>query len=241
MNVAIVLAAGIGSRFGANEPKQFYLVNAKPIIAYTLDVLEECNDIDAIQIVIRIEHQDRIKKIINKYGYKKVKWITIGGNSFQRSVMNGVYALAEKKICTENNLIQLHVASSPLITTDIIHNSFEICIQYGNAFSAEPIRFPLCYSLDGKKANSINEAGGFYLLEPPWTFKAKEIYALYKRAEHDGILDTIGLHTISLYNKYERDVFLSDYVTNNIKITTIHDILMFETLLDYRDKDKNNE
>lgn len=233
MNIAILLAAGVGSRFGSKEPKQFFCINNKPVIAYTLDVLDSCEEIDNIQLVVREEYLDRVNKIIALYGYKKIKWIVIGGDSFQQSLMNGIYSLIDSGECFDSDLIQIHIAASPFITNEIIHDSYSICDKYGNAFSAEPIRYPVCYSSDGKRADRIEECDGYFQLEPPWTFKAGELYSLYKKAEKEEKIDTIGGHTTSLYKEYGKDIFLSDYVKNNIKITTKDDVMIFGALLEY--------
>ena len=64
MNVATILAAGQGKRFGADVPKQFVEVLGKPVLAYTLETFQRSPDIDAIQIVCRPEYKDRIIEII---------------------------------------------------------------------------------------------------------------------------------------------------------------------------------
>ena len=48
MNVAIILAGGKGVRMGLNIPKQFVEVLGKPIIAYTLDIFQQHQEIDAV-------------------------------------------------------------------------------------------------------------------------------------------------------------------------------------------------
>ena len=50
MNIALILAGGVGNRFGAKIPKQFVKVLGKPVLAYTLDVFENHPDIDAILV-----------------------------------------------------------------------------------------------------------------------------------------------------------------------------------------------
>lgn len=91
MNIGIVLAGGVGSRVGANRPKQFLEIDGKPIIAYTLEVFQTDGMIDAIEVVCHKEWKEYLQKTIEKYELSKVKWITDGGVTFQESVMNGVF------------------------------------------------------------------------------------------------------------------------------------------------------
>ena len=86
MNTVLMLAGGVGARMGANIPKQFIKIKGKPIIAYTLDILEKNENIDAVEIVCVHGFEDHVKQIIEEYGFKKVPWICEGGSTFSLSV-----------------------------------------------------------------------------------------------------------------------------------------------------------
>ena len=68
MNVAIVVAAGKGTRLGGNQPKQFLELDGIPIIIRTLRQFERCREIDDIVVVVHdgndtalIERRARIR------------------------------------------------------------------------------------------------------------------------------------------------------------------------------------
>lgn len=105
MIVAVILAGGIGSRVGAERPKQFVEVLGKPILAYTIELFENNPKIDAIEVVCHKLWKPFLEKMISKYGYEKVKWIADGGETFQESVMNGIYFLVDKISMSDNVLI----------------------------------------------------------------------------------------------------------------------------------------
>ena len=90
MNIAVILAGGIGSRVGAGIPKQFIEVLGKPILAYTIETFEKHPNIDAILVVCVKPYVEYVWQIKDKYGYEKLIWVTEGGSTFQESVMNGV-------------------------------------------------------------------------------------------------------------------------------------------------------
>ena len=96
MIVAIILAGGVGSRVGADCPKQFVEVLNKPIIAYTAEIFQNNPEIDAIEIVCHKQWKNELFSIIKKYNLSKVKWIADGGETFQDSVMNGMNYLKDK-------------------------------------------------------------------------------------------------------------------------------------------------
>lgn len=137
MNLAIILAGGIGSRVGANIPKQFILIDDKPILAYTLEIFENNNNIDLIEIVCHKEWKKYLEQIVHKYGYKKVKWIANGGDTFQESVMNGVFNLNGK--ISDNDIVSIHFGVSPFVSNEIIDDSIRVCKEKGNAIQSQVV------------------------------------------------------------------------------------------------------
>ena len=85
MNVAIILAGGVGSRVGADRPKQFIEVFGKPVIVYTVEAFQNHPEIDAVEIVCIKSHIEYMKELKQTYGLNKIKWITEGGKTFQES------------------------------------------------------------------------------------------------------------------------------------------------------------
>ena len=51
MNIALIIAGGVGNRMGQDIPKQFLTVNEKPVIIYTLETFQNHNEIDVIAVV----------------------------------------------------------------------------------------------------------------------------------------------------------------------------------------------
>lgn len=87
MNVAVILAGGVGTHVGAEIPKQNIEVLGKTVMVYTLEKFANNPNINAIEIVYI---KGYIKGLVRKYGIKKVKWYGEGGSSFQESTMNGI-------------------------------------------------------------------------------------------------------------------------------------------------------
>ena len=90
MIAAMILAGGTGSRVGLDRPKQFVEILGKPVIAYTIEIYEKCEEIDTIQVVCHKEWKEYLKEIVRLYNFTKVKWIVDGGETYQQSVMNGI-------------------------------------------------------------------------------------------------------------------------------------------------------
>ena len=88
MIIASILAGGMGSRAESNRPKQFVEVLGKPILAYTIEIFQNHPEIDAVEVVCHKLWKDYLNDIIRMYGFTKVKWITDGGDTFQRDNNN---------------------------------------------------------------------------------------------------------------------------------------------------------
>lgn len=96
MNVALVLAGGVGNRMGQNIPKQFINVNDKPVIIYTLEGFQKHPEIDAIMVVCLNGWHDILRAYARQYNISKLRWVVAGGASGQESIRNGIFALEGK-------------------------------------------------------------------------------------------------------------------------------------------------
>ena len=229
MNIAVVLAGGIGTRVGANIPKQFIVVQGKPILAYTLDNFQADPEIDAIEIVCHKDWVDHIQKICDKYQITKLRWLTIGGDTFQESTLNGIYNLRGK--VQADDIIVVSFGVSPFCTPDIINDSIRIAKEHGNAISAEDS--PLCTCIkddeEGTTQNLIRETiKGF---SNPWTFRYGELVEAYDEVIKLGILNDLEPHTTSVYLALGKRLWFSKSSGYNFKITSIEDLDKFEGLL----------
>ena len=93
MNIAIILAAGVGQRMrSAGLPKQFLKLFGKPIIVYTLEKFEQCEDIDRIVIVCREGYLDHLRSLLALYHIGKVERVVVGGRDRQESLLHGLDA-----------------------------------------------------------------------------------------------------------------------------------------------------
>lgn len=74
MNIAIILAGGVGTRVGAEVPKQYIKIMGKPIMVYTLEKFENNPNIDAIELVCIKGDIPYIESIVKEYNITKVRW-----------------------------------------------------------------------------------------------------------------------------------------------------------------------
>ncbi len=239
MNVGLILAGGTGTRVGASIPKQFISILGKPILAYTLEVFQKDDNIDAIEIVCHKDWKEKTLSIVKDYGITKFKWMTEGGKTFQESVRNGIYNLKGK--VADEDIVVISFGVSPMTTPDIIDDSIRVAKIYGNGVAAEDIVLCTCLkeTEEYSKTNVIRETlKGF---SNPWTFKFGEVYDAYKTVESKGVLNEIEPHTTSIYFYLGKPIYFSKTVSTNIKITTKEDLDIFEGFLLLMQKRKEEQ
>lgn len=239
MITAIILAGGIGSRVGLEKPKQFIDVLNKPIIAYTIEIFEYNPYIEAIEVVCHKDWVSYLDDIIQRYKYKKVKWIVQAGDSFQKSVINGINNLNDKMKPDDYVLIQYGAA--PFTSDKIVNDVIRVMKEKNSAVSATP-----CYQLLGSNdGNGMSETwknrDDYIQIACPYGFKFSYIKNVYKRAEEKDILDKVEPHTTSLIYALGDSLYQAYGDQTNIKITTKEDIDMFEgyVLMKHRHQSKS--
>ena len=95
MNIAVLLAGGVGKRLGAGKPKQFVELLGKPMILYALEIYEKSPIIDAIEVVCVPEYIDYVWQLAKENNINKLKWVCKGGSSCQESTKNGIFVIIQ--------------------------------------------------------------------------------------------------------------------------------------------------
>lgn len=225
MITAIILAGGVGSRVGAGRPKQFVEILDKPVLAYTIEIFQNHPDVDAIEVVCHKSWKEYLEDMIKKYDLTKVKWVADGGDTFQDSVMSGVNNLNDKIDGDDYVLIQYGAApfTSEKIVTDVIR----VMKEKESAVTATPC-YQLMGSMDGETSNTWVDRDKFTQIACPYGFRYSYLLDVYKRAEEQGLIETIEPHTTSLMYALGDHLNLAYGDQTNIKITTKEDLDIFE-------------
>ncbi len=226
MNIAVILAGGVGSRVGAGMPKQFVKILDKPVIVYTIEAFQKHEDIDAIEVVCVKSHIDYMKELVDTYGLSKVKWITEGGADFQGSVLNGINNLQDK--CSEDDIVLVHFGASPFVEGDIISDAVRVCKIKGNAISTTPFYLLSGVKDDDEKTTKWIDRDTIACMNSPHAFRYGYIRDIYKRAVETGVIKEVEPHTTTLMYKMGETIYFSKGSQSNIKITTKEDLDLFE-------------
>ena len=229
MNIAVILAGGVGNRVGAGIPKQFVEVLGKPVLVYTIEAFQNHSEIDAIEVVCVKSHIEYMKDLVDKYSLTKVKWITEGGAEFQDSVLNGINNLSS--VCSKDDIVLVHFGASPFIEADIITDAIRVCRQNGNAISTTPFYLLSGVKDDDEKSSRWIDRDTIACMSTPHAFKYGYIKDIYDRAIETGIINEVEPHTTTLMYKMSQTIYFSKGSQVNIKITTKEDLDLFEGYL----------
>ncbi len=229
-NVAIVLAAGKGKRMNADRPKQYLLLDGKPILYYSLKTIEE-SFIDRIILVTSADEIEYCRKeIVEKYGLQKVTSIVAGGKERYHSVWNGICQVED---C---DYLFIHDGARPFLTQDILDDAYRCVKEYDACVAAVPVKDTI-KQVDGSgRVTFTPRRSTLYQMQTPQTFRfslIKDAYEGLIRQEEDlkkkGIAitdDAMAVETITSH-----DVRISEGAYTNMKITTPEDIWIAESLI----------
>jgi 2-C-methyl-D-erythritol 4-phosphate cytidylyltransferase len=229
MNIALIIAGGVGKRTQQKTPKQFITIDGKPILIYTLESFQVHSDIDAIELVCLDGWQNIIEEYIQQYEIFKLKWIVTGGNTAQESIRNGVFNLHNH--CNENDIVIIHDGIRPLIDKDVVSDCIKVCNEYGNAVSSLPYNEQIFKTTDGFTSKEFIPRETLRRVQTPQAYKFGKLYQSYKRAFDEEIGIYGSSYTNTMMVELGESLHFAAGSDKNIKITTAEDIDIFRVLL----------
>lgn len=220
----IIVGAGEGIRMQDKVPKPYIELKGKPIIALTLRVFNEIQEIENIIVVTHPERVEYCKsEVVEKFGFKKVREVTKGGAKRQDSVKLGLEAISSTLNPIPYTLL-IHDAVRPFITGDFITHLIKMCAKYGAVVPGIPATNTIKEVEDGFVRRTL-QRNHLYEIQTPQVFKYSIIKEAYERAYSNGFY---GTDDASLVERIGVPVKIVAGLPSNIKITTPEDLLYAE-------------
>ena len=159
-------------------PKQFLKLMGKPIIIYTLEKFEDCQDIDKIILVCHGAYTDLMNDLINLYKLRKITKVVVGGKDRQSSLESGLEAVY-KDGATEDDVVLIHDGVRPLVGENTIRENIRVAKKYGCAITVRQVSESVVVteSMDAD-IDSFKKRDDTYSLTAPQTFTVGEIKKL---------------------------------------------------------------
>ncbi len=237
MNIGMILAGGSSQRMNLkiNTPKQFVDVCKKPVIAYTLDLLQEDPMIDCIAVALRREYFPLLEEIKNRYGFTKIKWAVESGEHRHDTVYNVLQYLEGR--CDDDDIIVSLSAVTPIIDRSVIRKSIEAARDFGAAVAAIPLRSTLLITEKDLDILGVPDRRSYRAITEPHTYKYSVIKKAYDKAYADGCIDEAMTDDVQILHHYGIRQKIIDGNKNFIKITYKSDLEIFEVYIKDRESD----
>lgn len=232
MNVAIVFAGGTGQRMKNTAcPKQFLTLYGKPIIIYTLEIFQHHPEIDQIIVPCVEGWEERLWDMAKQFGITKLTQVVPGGRTSQGSKLSALRALRE--VCSEDDIILMHDAVRPLITSKVIDDNLACVREFGNAITVDPFTETGIVSENGKTVETTIERQKLYIAKAPQCFYYRDALEAHEKAET--MPDTITIDTCTIMTALGKTLHFVPCGCTNIKITTPEDYYIFKAIYDLRE------
>lgn len=227
MVIALLTAAGSGSRMHQDIPKQFLHVDNKPIILYTMEAFQRNPQIDAIVVVTLSTWTDFIWTYAKQFNITKLKWVVCGGETGQESILNGLKAL--EKECQPDDIVMVHDGNRALVSDDIIADSLSVFKKNGSAVAAIPCVEAVFKSADGHSSTISIPREELFRTQTPHTYTLGKLLWAHEEARKRGITNTAA--SCTLMQALGETIYLSRGSEKNFKLTTLEDMDIFRAFL----------
>ena len=218
MNTSVVIVlAGNSTRFG--QAKQFFPINGKPLVSYTISAFDSHPLVDEIVLVIRKDDEQELQQIISDHKFNKVKKMVYGGETRAESVRNGLDAVSFEK-----GKVLIHDGARPLVREALITRLIEE-LEKSKCVAPFLLQEDATYSLS---KNNYIDRHDLFRVQTPQAFRIEVIKKVFK--DH---FDPKALDEASMYRPYGEIGFIQGD-KQTLKVTTKEDIALVEAYLNQK-------
>ena len=215
--IALIVAAGNGSRMNLETPKQFLLLKKKPVLYYTIQAFLDAYDDIEIILVLPEEHIAKGQEIVDGYFDNSKFLFCAGGRTRFHSVQNGLSLIRDE----EESIIFVHDGVRCLLTSELIKRCYQNAMEFGTAIPATACKDSV--RIVEEKENKVLSRDKIKLIQTPQTFHSKILLPAFNIDYKDQFTDEA-----TVVEAFGLKVHLVEGEENNIKITTPLDLYVAE-------------
>ena len=214
---AIIVAAGSGSRFKSDTPKQFLEINGKPVIVHTLELFQAAPSVDKIVLVLSERRMGNVDSSL----FPKLESVVAGGSTRAESVWNGLNAVGE-----DIEIVAVHDGARPLVTVDEIERTIAKANETGAACLVAPVTDTIKSVRSGEIAATLDR-DKLRRAVTPQVFKREVLRKAFEKAD----LSESVTDDCFLVEKLGYPIAIVEGNSRNIKITHPEDLILAEALM----------
>jgi 2-C-methyl-D-erythritol 4-phosphate cytidylyltransferase len=231
MNIAIIAAAGAGTRMASDRPKQFLLLAGTPVIIHTLKVFEQCESINEVILVLPAAESAGFLSLATKFGLRKVARVVPGGVTRADSVKRGLLAIR----AATAEIVAVHDGVRPFVTVEEVDAVVTKAQTDGAAILVAPVTDTIKQVDDGRVVQTLDR-GALRRALTPQCFRYELLRQAYQTAD---VTDSSATDESVLVEQLGHPISVIDGSPRNIKITTVEDLAIAEAMLTADDTDRN--
>ena len=177
--IAVVLAAGNGSRTGLDTPKQFCQLAGHPMVAYSLSAFERHPLVDETAVVVHPDYVSLLHELAARYGWRKLRHVIPGGATRMASSRAAVSAYAAEPAAR----LLLHDAARPLVSADVVGRLCAALEQHEAAAVALPSVDTLLCVEGGTRVTAVPDRSTLWRAQTPQAFRQSVLQQAHEAAQ----------------------------------------------------------
>ena len=227
MNAFVLMMGGSGTRFGKDRPKQYTLIDERPLFSYIVEKVSQTPCVDRLVVVSHADWLDYAQEWTARCVGSIPFDVVAGGENRSGSVLNGLKKLSE--YCADGDVVMIHDATHPYLDSENLETLIEAVKEYGGATMASR-NYDTVYRMD--------ENGFLEKVEPrelivagasPEAFRFGDIFRIYTESTPEHLAAMTSAGAIALAHQIPMKVVPSPVL--NLKVTYEHDLELLLKLL----------
>ena len=209
----VLAAAGSGSRFGSDTPKQFLSFEGKPLFLHALEHFSSFFEVAVL--VLPQGWEEKVENQVRSLSYRDRLILEIGGPRRQDSVYQGLNRLG-----ADIEMVLVHDAARPFTSSELISSVIEQTRQHQACVPVVPVRDTLKQVSDGRIVRTLDREG-LSLVQTPQGFEIKLLKRAFQQALQDGFY---GTDEATLVERLGSPVHVVAGESSNLKVTCKEDL-----------------
>lgn len=214
----IIVAGGTGTRMGSEIPKQFLLLDDRPVLIHTLSVFYTAIPEASVVIALPENTMSRWTDLLKTHHCRIPHRLVPGGETRFHSVRNALDTLPD------DGIVAIHDGARPLVSAALIRKAFEEAERAGNAVPVTPVNESMRFT-EGEGNRPVDRSA-YHLVQTPQVFRLSEAHAAFRQEYRPGFTDDATVLESSGVR-----IHLIEGDPSNIKITEPGDLFLAHALM----------
>ena len=222
---AIVVAAGVGRRIGAQVSKTYLPVGGRPLVLRTLDRLFSSTTVEKVILVVAAHEMEHCAELLRGDSALRGRAVIMqtGGETRQQSVKRGL-----AKVEAETDIVLIHDGARPFVSPGLIDRSVQAASEKGAVVVGLPVRDTIKFVGTDRLIQSTLDRSLLWEIQTPQVFQRQLIVAAHEQAERDAIEVT---DDATVVERLGVPVFVIEGERTNLKLTWPEDIWLAEVMI----------